>query len=156
MTIPAAERSQFEQSVRYMTPKWFDTYGPRNTVEGYNKDLKAATSVGTSGFRLRGHAANFLHLTLSVMSVNIHRIRKFVAVQRGLEKAVKRQRKIPTSPYSAANLKTVRDATEIYEDPDLAEAQIEMPATSEKPVRRPRAKPKPEWPGKRTDPPPKP
>ncbi len=114
VSVTPEHRSRYEQKYRLGTPEWFAAMGQRSIVESYNKDLKETAIGSKSGFRLRGYAANYLLVTLSAMSVNVHRINNFLASKRN-EKS-RRGRKPSVMPFSSAALAAAKAAEKVGTD----------------------------------------
>lgn len=85
VSFPATAGSKYAQKLQYKTAPWQKLYShARNTIEGFNAYVKDAGNEDLENAgrrRVRGFAKQLLLTTLSVVSANLRKIRKWQSEQ---------------------------------------------------------------------------
>lgn len=76
-TIPLEVGAKFEQEYTYQGPQWRAWEGRRNTIEGFNGDVKTNGLAAPTRRPARGFTAQYLLLSLLVTAENIRRVDAF-------------------------------------------------------------------------------
>lgn len=113
VTFPAHADAKYRQDLRYGTPEWHALYSAgRNTIEGFNgyiKDGAHEALADPTRRRLRGYTAQYLLVTLLVVSANIRKIRAWMATatpdQHGVLVAIKKR--YPRKPGTTVTVNTI-------------------------------------------------
>lgn len=86
VSFPPAAGAKYAQPLHYGSPEWQAMYSTaRNTIEGFNgyvKDANREALDQPGRRRIRGYAAQYLLVTLLVVSANIRKLRTFLAEAR--------------------------------------------------------------------------